>query len=741
MAHFPGARNNDAPFHNETFFFRIARDLSARVAVCMRTLACPSFFLVEPLAIIAPREAAANAEFRAYIRQQSQVGRMCTLAEARSILGATISEDRLSLAIAQLASQGFIVLVLKQKNWFHVFITHNDILAAHSLFGGWSLVEYVHAIDEVLFGSRFYTPQGKKRTAGGRRRITDISPLVMPTLVQYFSRDSEADPRLKDVVYGGGATKSLKQAAFAVERLTGLRPAHSTILSYLRPVRSSSFQSQRHKSSPLETLRFRMPSKDGACHFRLDSRYANSQNACLLGIFGLLAAEGKTLIVSRDDKAKVLLQGSCVVRQSRVWGGEEVSLPVHDFHRSSKFSVTPSGLLNVELLSGTRGGHASYVLKFTESQPSSALHFLDLFLFQLESGCLRAPPNGWPVHNLLILVDGGSDETMASLQNRFLYSMLFHLLGAEMLVVAKWEPNGGSKKNPVERIHAVANRVLGGGELLPANLRESVPFLDSDPNKVDPKTRHALAKVGMTEMQRRMKNATFSKHPFACLVWPLADSSMMYFDKEAMESALEQLRTRKHKIDKESALGITQVPGNAKLLSLLERCKGRSRFPTVGEVATFVQDTNHCVLNKHLFILAKCGDEGCCGQYDRAPLAAELLGTRNRGENLRAIVEPVLERDNSRAYVSKATRLAASYSAAMVRTRDLPEPCPSLIVAKAVVKCLAKGEEPTLLEIQLLGAECGYHHRDKEFNSFVSFFQRILREAKLKKQMSRREIH
>jgi hypothetical protein len=592
----------------------------------------------------------------------------------------------------------------------------------------------------------------------GRKRVTDRLLGFLDVLQDFFDgRGVQAHPRLTDDTNYVGGRCNLRLMRDHVRAVFGESVAISTIHTYLKPVRLGSRQARRHKAgSSLANYRCVVPTRDGRNMFHVDAYYCHSQNKALKQLFYLLQASDageRVTLLSRDDRGRLYIFGSSVARPSATWtvarrdsdnGSLGESLPSHDFAQTKDLSITATGTLVLRVdtpaNSGRRhpslnGGRSTYMLKGTEWVPSTPTHFADLTVWQLltgQWGTVTMPTC------LLLLVDGGQDETMAHKANQFVYVLLSLLLDFDTLVVAKYHPNGGSKFNPSERPHSSVSNTLSGAQLVSDSLCAEVGIgLNGErlPD-MDEAAKARLIGSALEAANVRLSDARFSGWPVSSAVWPARTKRPVHLSED-LEDVLQTLRDNKFVLHPQSAFRRKKISLTEAARSGLSSRYGRSlpATVTVGQVLR-VLFSPHTHIGKHLLITARCGDsscDSCGGAYHSGEFAEALLGSSEWTDSIRRVVEPALE-DDSSTYVSTDTRIA---NGPLSRVRDVGrssvEPCPSVLVDRAIEELVESRGKPTAGWMTALATSCAAAPGSDSFAKFKRFVEHRYEKAVEKK--------
>lgn len=290
----------------------------------------------------------------------------------------------------------------------------------------------------------------------GRSTVLHRNPTFLVKLTQFFENAGvTSDPRLaSEVVFTAQHTTLEKARAYLAN--ANINVSRSTVYNYLRPRRIGTHAANTHSMFALP-IRARVPTRDGKNLARPDDYFCNSLFKAIKLVFA--SQLDRVLVLSRDDKARVFFTSSNVRRPGQHWTVDlstSFDCDAHDFQQTRELSCTLTGFLEMQACEdvGFRPKSGHYFAKQSHSTQ------LSQFNVTLQLLATRPKPDA-----LILLVDGGPDETPKSKRNKMLYALMCEALDLEFVLVFKFEP-GGSKKNPVERLHCTANRALSGISIL-----------------------------------------------------------------------------------------------------------------------------------------------------------------------------------------------------------------------------------------------------------------------------------
>lgn len=180
------------------------------------------------------------------------------------------------------------------------------------------------------------------------------------------------------------------------------------------------------------------------------------------------------LVDSKDAKAKVHADVSPVQKPGKTW--RRMTLPDHDWCRLSHNAVTPMSHLFVQselileeeeenntFYSMRRTGTAATLINLSYFEPETVQRaYNELFLLLVNPALdhvLRNPNSGKLKEHFVFVVDNGPSECPSSPLVRMWLVRLARLLQLKS-VTQKSFAEYHSKRNPVERVHAVQNHAL-----------------------------------------------------------------------------------------------------------------------------------------------------------------------------------------------------------------------------------------------------------------------------------------
>lgn len=298
-------------------------------------------------------------------------------------------------------------------------------------------------------------------------------------------------------------------------------PALSTIHCYHLPRNASTHAGRQHHDVHVPVRRGRMSKTQCKPHF--DDHYSSAYVSFFKFMYLLVH---DAVVLSIDDRARVPCDTSPTLRPSDVpllvdeeFGSIMIrEVPVADYEGTKMKCLVPTGFLRLQtdtpsnqkkLLSGSNdfslnGGQAYYYLKANVSHPSSAPQHLDEIMLLVEQQLLLDVRRN---KHMLMIVDGGPDQNPRFRANQLLCAFMFYFLDLDSVAVCCHQ-GGGSKKNPVERVHSVvANKISG----------EPIAWGQGYQNALE-------------ELAVRMHGATFSGNEILTDVWNVESGQYLFFD-------------------------------------------------------------------------------------------------------------------------------------------------------------------------------------------------------------------
>ena len=288
----------------------------------------------------------------------------------------------------------------------------------------------------------------------------------------------ESHPRLTDTVLYRAADSNtiMRNARETILALApkGFNISLSSCFNYTQNYREGTFQAKRHHSGKgiNACLSLHKPPRTGVEQFVVNVHWS-TQNVNLTLDFARSNPDN-VMVDSKDAKAKVHADVSPVQKPGKTW--RRITLPDHDWCRLAHQAVTPMSHLFVEtelileeeggqsrFYSVRRTGTAATLINISYFEPETVQRvFNELFLLLVNPALdhvFRNPNSGKLKEHFVFGVDNGPSEKPNSPLVRMWLVRLMRLLNL-MSVTQKSFAEYHSKRNPVERVHAVQNHAL-----------------------------------------------------------------------------------------------------------------------------------------------------------------------------------------------------------------------------------------------------------------------------------------
>lgn len=288
----------------------------------------------------------------------------------------------------------------------------------------------------------------------------------------------KSHPRLTDTILYRAVDSNtiMRHARETVLALApeGFNISLSSCFNYTQNYREGTYQAKRHHSGKgiNACLSLHKPPRIGVPQLVVNLHWS-TQNVNLTLDFARTTPDN-VVVDSKDDKAKVHADVSPVQKPGKTW--RKITLPDHDWCRLAHNAVTPMTHLFVEtelnleeeeeenkLYSVRRTGTAATLINISHFEPETVQRvFNELFLLLVNPALdhvFRNPNSGKLKEHLFFIVDNGPSEAPASPLVKMWLVRLVRLLQLKS-VTQKSFAEYHSKRNPVERVHAVQNGAL-----------------------------------------------------------------------------------------------------------------------------------------------------------------------------------------------------------------------------------------------------------------------------------------
>ena len=507
----------------------------------------------------------------------------------------------------------------------------------------------------------------KRRQNRGRTALHIKYPIIASLVRQYYEgHGAYADPRLRQQgFFGSCATATLRGLTKNINEYLvseGIpRVSRSSLYYLLQPRRCNTIASRRHHHaftcSELGGIRPVRSSRDGRDTYHPDALYCTKKNEVIRKLI-VDSPDHIALALSLDDKARVPVIGP-VARPSAAWTIPDsdrnlraTSLPVHNFSQTKESSVVISTTLNLSLATRSnehrkkKGQKLTYLggsgyLHIKANTKSTSVHHI--------CGMLRHFwKNGWSVpRTLCLFTDSGNDHEFRYNIGKLTYAFLFVLMGLESLIVCTYEPHGGSKKNPVENVHASINQHISGQSIVSIDeiaeiSRRSVNLERPLEKQLDKDEMKELRERGAANLRQKLSDCTYSGLRLKAEVWqPRFDIFDARVVKEKLEKGIRLLKMRGDggacRSNRQEVL--IDVPSSAQALLRELGVKTPPAIIDPFRLYHLINCPKHTIRKRYHLVIAKCKEkkcELCCGLLSSEstlnPLISSALVDSIKGE-------------------------------------------------------------------------------------------------------------
>ena len=366
----------------------------------------------------------------------------------------------------------------------------------------------------------------------------------------------ESHPRLTDTVLYRAADNNtvMRQARETVLALApeGFNISLSSCFNYTQNYREGTYQARRHHSGRgiNACLSLHKPPRTGVEQFVINLHWSTQNVNLTLDLSH--AYPDNILVDSKDAKAKIHADVSPVQKPGKTW--RKIILPDHDWSRLAHNAITPMTHLflktetileeeeeNNILHNVRRTGTAATLLNLSYFEPETVQRvFNELFLL-LNNPALdhlfRNPKTNKLKEHFVFVVDNGPSEAPASPLVRMWLVRLARLLQLKT-VTQKSFAEYHSKRNPVERVHAVHNHTLSNEQFSSKEVHSEYEIGD---------TRHKENMEHMAEKVRQCLIQTqYGGNPCHALRGIGADENFIFDDEEELVTFLGKSEFRKN---------------------------------------------------------------------------------------------------------------------------------------------------------------------------------------------------
>jgi hypothetical protein len=247
----------------------------------------------------------------------------------------------------------------------------------------------------------------------------------------------------------------------------------SSCFNYTQNYKEGTYQAKRHHSGKgiNACISLHKPPRIGVAKFVVNLRWATS-NVNLSMDFAHLHSTN-VMIDSKDAKAKVQADVSPVQKPGKTW--RKITLPDHDWNAVAHNSITPMTHLFMEtelhLEDATkeedhytvkRSGSVAILLNLSYFEPETVQRAFNEMFLLLSNPALdqyfRNPESGKLKEHFIYVVDNGPSEAPSHPMVKMWLARMANIL--ELKSTQKSFAEYHSKRNPVERVHAVENHAL-----------------------------------------------------------------------------------------------------------------------------------------------------------------------------------------------------------------------------------------------------------------------------------------
>ena len=334
------------------------------------------------------------------------------------------------------------------------------------------------------------------------------------------------------------------------------------------------------------------------------------------------------LLDSKDAKCIVCGDIAPVLKPGRSW--QTFETPDHTFDQSRKNAVTPMTHLFMEtrqenadliipgtdvVLNVTRTGKAVTLVNLSLSEPETVFRVFNEILYLMSIPSLdaffRNPETGKLKEIFAFIVDNGPSEAPGSLLVQMLLVRLLKFLDLDKVTQRSFAEYL-SKRNFVERVHTIENKVLS----------HHGPFSSTSIHKAaSPGSKHAENMENMAaEVVNCISTGIFNKEPIQCFRGIGSVDNFVFYDEEQLKTFI-LLSDERKKDDR-----TPYRPVSNKIMSYLESVWSIKKDfkSTYGEDYCTLTSTKTACLDKYSTSIFREGVSWKCGKplerFDRQPL-------------------------------------------------------------------------------------------------------------------------
>lgn len=288
----------------------------------------------------------------------------------------------------------------------------------------------------------------------------------------------ESHPRLTDTVLYRAADSNtiMRHARETILALApeGFKISLFTCFNYTKNYREGTYQARRHHSGRgiNACLSLHKPPRIGVEQFVINLHWSTQNVNLTLDMAHSFPNE--ILVDSKDTKAKISTDVSPVQKPSKSW--RKIILPDHNWNRSAQNAITPMSHLFIQIdltledqkeqnlvYSVRRTGAAATLLNISYFEPETVHRVFNEIFLLLRNPSLdhlfRNPDTGKLKKHFAFIVDNGPSEAPSNPLVQMWLVRLARVLKLKS-ITQKSFAEYHSKRNLVERVHAVQNHAL-----------------------------------------------------------------------------------------------------------------------------------------------------------------------------------------------------------------------------------------------------------------------------------------
>ena len=368
----------------------------------------------------------------------------------------------------------------------------------------------------------------------------------------------ESHPRLTDTVLYRAADNStvMRQAR---ETVLALAPKDfnislSSCFNYTQNYREGTYQARRHHSGKgvNACLSLHKPPRTGVEKLVVNLHWT-TQNVNLK-LDEAAEDDNNIMVDSKDAKAVVHTDISPVQRPGKSW--KKICLPDHDWVRTTTNGIIPMTHLFIETRKVVntydnnidmiiqRSGKAATVLNLAFFEPQTVQRVFNEFFSLLANPSLdsvfRNPVTGKLKEYFVFIVDNGPAEAPSSPAVAMWLVRLARILGLKS-IAQKSFAEGHSKRNPVERVHAVHNSALSNEVFSSHSVHEKHEIGDAK--------HHENMEFAAEEVSKCLRHTSFGGKPCVIMRGTGRSKVLPFNDEENLSTFLGKTERRNDEDD------------------------------------------------------------------------------------------------------------------------------------------------------------------------------------------------